>query len=1151
MTCRWGVAAVVAIAFAARAEALDTFGPPIGANKYSASIRTVGGIADEDDYVASLLAGEKLSVTVAAAKGSALLPSLSLVDPDGVESAPAVVVRAGGKSVSLSGFSAPRTGRWGVRVSGANGTEGAYTIAFSVKPARAAPATKVHLGGADPLTTDVVFDGIDGALLDVTVKWPKKQSAVSIAALHDPSGAPVTLPSAKVKPGSASLTHVALHQGDGAYRLQLSVDSGESQVSVTLHVTPQGRPKSAKTVALSAVDPVLAPLDAPIEGVAAGRVHLTGAGFPSSGPPPAVYFALVPATNVSVAADGASLDATVPDGPPDATVSVAVVGADGQGSSRDAYFHFVPPPAITELTDPAGTPRHGGSTLGGQPRRLVGQHFRAGTTVTFDGRPATVAPITDPTRIDVVTPIGAVGFGPLSIKDDFGRIVDAPFLFEYKAPAAFSTSPFAYSPAFGAAGGGTAITITGTSFDPTDQLVIGGTNVPSTFVSVTKRTFTSPNIPEGSYTLALVDRFGTVSAGPAFEVLSAPVISTVAAVGGPHIGSGSIAVGGGTSVQVTGSNLRSTDTVTLGGTAGVVTSVTNTTLVFTSPPGTAGYATLTITDPVGQTSSLGNALRYIGYVDKTSSRQPGASSTDDLTALRGAVADLDGDGKSDDLVIVSDGSSPGTRTVRTRLFIGNSTQLVDQTSSNFPAAGSDPQGVDDYHADAVAIGDLDTSSGKDVVIAGAPVAYTTTYTYYGYYGGGYTYTTTTYTYDARVFTNNGSGTFTFSALSPPVRTAAVTCTNGGSSTFDVFTPDATASGIAGAKATALAIGDLDKDGKNDIVMSTDHYRLGTVHIAPQNVTFGAGAPGSYVDTQAASHYSYYGTTYCSPGLRIFQNRGTSGFVDVTFPRIPLAGTPGSTLPVFAGRDVKLGDIDGDTGHTLDIVVTWDDPLTVTPLGMASRGSDSARVATRILLNNGSGFFTDATAHWMPAGSAPEYWQGTRVELADLDNDGDLDLVILHAKSTNAYQGTPTYSSSALRILRNDGPVIGFTDVTASALPSVPLSGTANDNMRGTALVVRDIDGDGYKDILIGTTEALLTPSGQPARRTRLLRGGPGLVFTDDSGFLPAPTAESGEADDLVLGDIAGNQDPSLVLLTETPPAASAGGQAMRVFDWKR
>lgn len=148
MPCRWTLAALLAAALATPAAALDTFGPAFGANRYAASIRASDGIPDDDDYVGALLVGEKLSVAVAASRGSALLPALSLPDPDGSETAPPVVEKSGGKSVSLASFAVPKTRRWGVRVAGKSGTEGAYTIAFSVKPAPRLPAVKQHLGGA-------------------------------------------------------------------------------------------------------------------------------------------------------------------------------------------------------------------------------------------------------------------------------------------------------------------------------------------------------------------------------------------------------------------------------------------------------------------------------------------------------------------------------------------------------------------------------------------------------------------------------------------------------------------------------------------------------------------------------------------------------------------------------------------------------------------------------------------------------------------------------------------------------------------------------------------------------------------------------------------------------------------------------------------
>jgi hypothetical protein len=212
------------------------------------------------------------------------------------------------------------------------------------------------------------------------------------------------------------------------------------------------------------------------------------------------------------------------------------------------------------------------------------------------------------------------------------------------------------------------------------------------------------------------------------------------------------------------------------------------------------------------------------------------------------------------------------------------------------------------------------------------------------------------------------------------------------------------------------------------------------------------------------------------------------------------------------------------------------------------GVDTPRVATRVLVNTGTGF-TDATASWMPAASSPEFWQASRLALADLNKDGRPDLVLLHAQGTDAFNTTPpSHASTALRILRNDGPGHGFVDVTATAVPALPGNG---DDFRGTSLAVRDVDGDGWPDIVVGTTESLMDADGNPLRSTRLFRGSSSMRFTLESEFLPTPDADTGEAGDLILGDVAGATDPSLILLTTVNPAKSHAGDLLRIFDWKR
>ena len=96
---------------------------------------------------------------------------------------------------------------------------------------------------------------------------------------------------------------------------------------------------------------------------------------------------------------------------------------------------------------------------------------------------------------------------------------------------------------------------------------------------------------------------------------------------------------------------------------------------------------------------------------------------------------------------------------------------------------------DSFQAEAVAIGDVDGDTNQDIVIAG-----TGFYVYNPYSG-------TSYTQEARVFTNNGSGTFAQSAYQPLRRTASVTCTDAYGGTYTVFR-----FGGGSGTATALAIG---------------------------------------------------------------------------------------------------------------------------------------------------------------------------------------------------------------------------------------------------------------------------------------------------------------------------------------------------------
>src|SRR5262245_40430616 len=78
----WLAAAFVVAALAAKALADDgPGGPRFGNGRVTSALVAVAGVADLDVYEAPLIAGERLSVVLAAAPG--LEPTLDLVDPHG------------------------------------------------------------------------------------------------------------------------------------------------------------------------------------------------------------------------------------------------------------------------------------------------------------------------------------------------------------------------------------------------------------------------------------------------------------------------------------------------------------------------------------------------------------------------------------------------------------------------------------------------------------------------------------------------------------------------------------------------------------------------------------------------------------------------------------------------------------------------------------------------------------------------------------------------------------------------------------------------------------------------------------------------------------------------------------------------------------
>jgi hypothetical protein len=160
--------------------------------------------------------------------------------------------------------------------------------------------------------------------------------------------------------------------------------------------------------------------------------------------------------------------------------------------------------------------------------------------------------------------------------------------------------------------------------------------------------------------------------------------------------------------------------------------------------------------------------------------------------------------------------------------------------------------------------------------------------------------------------------------------------------------------------------------------------------------------------------------------RLYINDGTGHFADESLARLP-AGMLGYT------RDVEFGDIDND--GDLDLFV-----------------ANYFSTQSWIWLNDGNGFFTDATATHLPVALLSI----SDVDFGDVDNDGDLDVILADNGSIVPGSGFGT----ALDFLYLNDGAGHFTDASATHLPGIA-TGQAID------FDFFDMDGDFDLDLVNG------------------------------------------------------------------------------------
>jgi len=262
-------------------------------------------------------------------------------------------------------------------------------------------------------------------------------------------------------------------------------------------------------------------------------------------------------------------------------VTVRVVDPLGEGELEGGFTYFSPVTLATMAPE-------SGSTEGGTPIALTGEHFHSDMLVLVGGREVS-ALVVDPsgTSATALTPPADVaGKVDVEVVDTFGRSV-RELGFRYVDPLALES----VTPTILAHDETPILDVRGAGFTDASIFTVGGAPSPvDNLVSADRARTLMPAGLLGAQDLVVVDGAFSATLEDALFVLSAP--TGVLAIEGVLPTTGDVA-GGGT-IRVLGERLDLTTSVTIGGVSAAFVVENDRVLVVTLPPGALGPATVAV-----------------------------------------------------------------------------------------------------------------------------------------------------------------------------------------------------------------------------------------------------------------------------------------------------------------------------------------------------------------------------------------------------------------------------------------------------------------------------------------------------------------------------------------------------------------------------
>jgi hypothetical protein len=516
---------------------------------------------------------------------------------------------------------------------------------------------------------------------------------------------------------------------------------------------------------------------------------------------------------------------------------------------------------------------------------------------------------------------------------------------------------------------------------------------------------------------------------------------------------------GGETVTVNGADFVADTVLTLDGVAMDASLVSSSVMTFKAPEHADATVKLRVTDQYDQTSAVDLQLK--GFVDTTSTAIPAPVTTTNAVDGWRATRVLVGDVNGDgypDLVLLRPEKAYGSDANRSRLRL-----LLGDGSGGFTDATSSKipavSGDEDWRARDGVLVDVDGDGHLDIVIVTDDQV------------------SSGQRSSLRVLKNNGSGTFT----------------------------DATSSSVPASttygdrnQGVAIAVGNFDGNGAELVVTNSDYF-------TETIVTSGGPAVPPNPPPPDIITTNYY------PGTRVLLNNGSGVYTRKT-NALPSVTASGANQ--FQGVAVAVANVDGQNRD--DIVITRPSPVA------DPSNSGSYLLATTLLTNNGSAVFTDVSSTKLPAKSDPEYLQGDRVWLQDVDGDGDPDLVIASPSRLVSPVSGSASTAPAVRIFYNSSGT--FSAPASAVLPAAD----DQDSSQADGVAFADLTGDGKMDLVLVSAHA----PNYAGRGARVLVQSGGAWLQGQLG-LPSPLAgDDLRGVDVAVIDVDGDGDLDIVVVRD-------------------